>query len=222
MKADLSAMQDSPAIPNQTPHLDDNKTGMRNASFRVLLGCAMAIQFALAQNPPSQSVRTVPTFIGSFVTNGKQYSYTVAGQRPESGGTTTIPTVLVPLSLSFEASGRRSKHKPVMNAEGDVSKMLHSPIFRKFAFATGASSMATPCSARSFIRRRQRPGGTHCLGSRIWRRPFRSIFRWLMDMYCAPGEPESRWPLWISISSNNNCSSIWRAQSPGRTNLLSH
>jgi chitinase len=163
MQADLSAMQGSPAIPNQTPHLDDNKPGMRNVSFRVLLGCAMTIQFALAQSPPP-TVRSVPTFAGSFVTNGKQYAYTVAGQKPESGGATTIPTVLVPLSLSFEASGRRSKHKPVMNGEGDVSKMLHSPIFRKFAFATSATQYGDAVQRAQFYKTAAKTGWHTLLG----------------------------------------------------------
>jgi chitinase len=90
-----------------------------------------------AQNTPPQPLRTVPTFTGSFVTNAKRYSYTVAGRKPESGGTTTIPSVIVPLSLSFEASGGPGGHKSAMSAVGDLAKILLSPVFQKFAFATG-------------------------------------------------------------------------------------
>ncbi|MGH9583988.1 MAG: hypothetical protein ACRD4O_13760, partial [Bryobacteraceae bacterium] len=78
---------------------------MRKLSFCFLLILSFGTLAALARNSPRQTVRTVPTFTGSFVTNGKQYSYTVAGRKPESGGTTTIPTVIVPLSLSFDARG---------------------------------------------------------------------------------------------------------------------
>ncbi|HXR78766.1 MAG TPA: chitinase [Bryobacteraceae bacterium] len=110
---------------------------MRILSLCLLLGIGFTLQPALPQNPPSQIVRTIPTFTGSFVTNGKQYFYTIAGQRPESGGTTTIPTVLVPLSLSFDSTGGRSGHRVVMNAATDVRNVLHSPIFQPYEFATG-------------------------------------------------------------------------------------
>ena len=76
---------------------------------------------------------TVPTFSGSFVTAGKQYAYRMAGGKPETGGTTTIPTVMVPLSLSFEASG----HKTTMNAAEIAGDVLRSPVFQPFGFATG-------------------------------------------------------------------------------------
>ena len=80
------------------------------------------------------AVRTVPTFTGSFVKDGKQYSYTFAGGNPESGGTTTISAVVAPLSLSLQGPGGS---RVVMTADGVVSEVLHSPIFEKFAFATG-------------------------------------------------------------------------------------
>jgi chitinase len=113
------------------------RQGMRNVSFCLFLGLTLTIPSSFGQKVPPQNIRTVPTFAGSFATNGEEYSYTIAGQKPESGGTTTIPTVLVPLSLSFEASGGRAGHKVVMNADGVVREILHSPIFQPFAFATG-------------------------------------------------------------------------------------
>ncbi len=64
---------------------------MVNASVCLVLGLFPTIQSALAQNPPPQTVLTVPTFSGSFVTNGKQYSYTVAGKNPDSGGNDDDP-----------------------------------------------------------------------------------------------------------------------------------
>src|SRR6185437_12150460 len=103
----------------------------------ALLLCLSLFQAATGQNPAPQSIRTVPTFSGSFVTNGKQYSYTIAGRQPESGGTTTIPTVVVPLSLSFDAGAGRSGPGVVISAEGEVSTILESPIFQDFPFATG-------------------------------------------------------------------------------------
>ncbi len=78
---------------------------MRTLLLCLFFGVLVSIAGGLAQNPAAKTVLTVPTFTGSFVTNGRQYSYTMAGKNPELGGTTTIPTVVVPLSFTFDARG---------------------------------------------------------------------------------------------------------------------
>jgi chitinase len=110
---------------------------MRNHSLCLIVAFVLPILSVFAETPPPQTVRTIPTFTNSFVTNGKQYSYTVAGQKPEAGGTTTIPAVVVPLSLSFEAGGGRNGQKVVMNVEDELPAILHSPIFESHTFGTG-------------------------------------------------------------------------------------
>src|SRR6185437_11628600 len=56
----------------------------------------------------------------------------LAGRDPANAGTTTIPTVLVPITLTFEGS------KPAqLDATADVARILKSPIFTRFAFAAG-------------------------------------------------------------------------------------
>lgn len=110
---------------------------MQNVPLYLLLSITLSIPTLSARSPTPQEVRTVPTFTGSFVAAGKQYSYRLAGGKPESGGTTTIPTVVVPLSLSFEASGGQSRQAVVMSAAGDMRDILRSPIFQPFAFTTG-------------------------------------------------------------------------------------
>ncbi|MGB6305367.1 MAG: glycosyl hydrolase family 18 protein [Acidobacteriaceae bacterium] len=77
---------------------------------------------------PSHAQGTVPTFTRAIGGN----SYTLAGRDPASSGTTTIPTVLVPITLTFAGS------KPAqMDATADVPRILKSPIFTRFAFAAG-------------------------------------------------------------------------------------
>lgn len=76
----------------------------------------------------SHAQGTVPTF--TRVIGGS--SYTLAGRDPANSGTTTIPTVIVPIALTFEGS------KPAqMDATADVPHILKSPIFTRFAFAPG-------------------------------------------------------------------------------------
>ncbi len=70
---------------------------------------------------------TVPTFTRTI--GGK--TYTLAGQDPAKSGTTVIPTVLAPIKLTFEGKSI------VMNAEQDVARILKSPVFSKYRFASG-------------------------------------------------------------------------------------
>ncbi|MCU1222323.1 MAG: glycoside hydrolase, family 18 [Edaphobacter sp.] len=87
---------------------------------------------------------TVPT----FKHDAGQGSYTLVGRDPAQGGTTTIPTVLVPVTLSFEA--KKTTGKPfVMDAAADVPLVLRSPVFSKFAFASGGATQYADAMLRT-------------------------------------------------------------------------
>ena len=75
---------------------------------------------------------TVPTFEHAV----GQASYMFAGGDPAQGSVTTIPTVLVPVTLSF-ASKKVAGRPFVMDAGAEVPRVLRSPVFSKFAFAPG-------------------------------------------------------------------------------------
>lgn len=76
----------------------------------------------------AQTQGTVPTF---RVTAG-QASYALAGRDPAQGGTFNIPTLLLPVQLSFET---KTAGKPfLMDAAPDVRSILRSPTFSNFAF----------------------------------------------------------------------------------------
>ena len=68
---------------------------------------------------------TVPTFKRTLGTG----SYTLAGRDPAQKGTTVIPTVLVPVTLTFPGKTVR------VSAEPDVPRILKSPVFSKYAFS---------------------------------------------------------------------------------------
>lgn len=74
-----------------------------------------------------QARGTVPTFTQTI--DGK--TYTFAGQDPAHDGTTVIPTVLVPIRLTF--AGKTIS----LDAKQNVSRLLQSPIFAKYRFADG-------------------------------------------------------------------------------------
>jgi chitinase len=96
--------------------------------MRVIFNYLLFASLALAQG-------TVPTF---------QYSsYTLAGGDPAKGGSTTVSTVLVPVTLSFEAK------KAVMDAGPDVARVLGSPVFSDYAFPTGGKTQYVDAMLRT-------------------------------------------------------------------------
>jgi len=102
-----------------------------------LLFLLLPLQAAHAQG-------TVPTFQHA----AGEASYTFAGRDPAQGGTTTLPTVLVPVTLSFDA--KKTAGQPfVMDAAPDVQQVLHSPVFSKFAFPTGGATQYADAMLRS-------------------------------------------------------------------------
>jgi len=101
---------------------------LRIPSIALLSFLALPLQFARAQG-------TVPTFQHA----AGQASYTLAGADPAKGGTTTIPTVLVPITLSFDA--KKTAGRPfVMDAGPDAARVLRSPVYSKFAFPSGGAT----------------------------------------------------------------------------------
>ena len=86
--------------------------------------------FALLLLPAPSHAQSVPTF---RVAAG-QDSYTSVGGDPAQGRTTTIPTLLVAVQLSFDS--KKIAGKPfVIDAAPDTPSILRSPIFANFAFA---------------------------------------------------------------------------------------
>src|SRR5690349_7942788 len=112
---------------------------MRKFFIRLFILCALSWCSAFGDG-------TAPTF--QYRTNN--LSYTLAGQDPEQGGTTTIPVVLVPLMLSFEA-GRAHGNPSVMDAAPDVQRILRSPVFGKFRFGTSDNTQYVDAMLRTMF-----------------------------------------------------------------------
>ena len=110
---------------------------MRNESVGLLFLLLLPLYQAHAQG-------TVPTFEHAAGGN----SYTLVGRDPAQGGVTVIPTVLVPLTLSFDA--KRTAGKPfIMDADQDVPRILRSPVFSKFAFASAGATQYADAMLRT-------------------------------------------------------------------------
>jgi chitinase len=110
---------------------------MRTKLIGPLLVFVLALDSAYGQG-------TVPTFQHSV----GEGSYTLVGRDPSPGITTTIPTLLVPITLSLDA--KKTAGRPfVMDAAQDVAGVLHSPVFSKFAFLSGGATQYADAMLRT-------------------------------------------------------------------------
>ena len=80
---------------------------------------------------------TAPTFQHAL----GQKSYTVFGNDPAQGRSTTVPTVIVPVTLVF-AAGRES-------FPADTRAIVQSPVFTPFAFPTGGKTQYVDAMLRT-------------------------------------------------------------------------
>lgn len=94
---------------------------------------------------------TVPTFRYA----AGQGSYTLLGGDPAQEVTTTISTVLVPVTLAFEA--KKTGSSPfIMDAAPDVSRVLRSPVFANFAFPGGGTTQYADAMLRTTFPKHER------------------------------------------------------------------
>ncbi len=99
--------------------------------------------------PPAFAQTAIPTFQYA----ARSSLYTLAGRDPAEGGTTTISTLVVPISLSFEAA--RTTGEPLrMDATPDVPKLVQSPVFSPFAFPVGGTTQFADAMLRATFPRR--------------------------------------------------------------------
>ncbi|HEX2918469.1 MAG TPA: glycoside hydrolase, partial [Edaphobacter sp.] len=116
---------------------------MRWKALGLFLFCLVSFGYAAAQG-------TVPTFVDN--SGGKQY--TLMGADPAKGATTTIPTVLAPVTLSFES--KKVAGKPyALNAGRDVPALLRSPIFAHFKFGPDNTQYADAMLRSTFPNAKQ-------------------------------------------------------------------
>jgi hypothetical protein len=83
------------------------------------------------------STVTVPHFSGKFSYEGKTHRYTIAGGAPQDGGTTTIPTAIVPLRLVFEGYTDANGRTIVLDGSSHVADVSRSPNFATANYSVG-------------------------------------------------------------------------------------
>jgi hypothetical protein len=117
----------------------DTGDGIGTAKFKTTGGVANF----------SASATTVPYFRSQFTdpTNGVTYAYTMVGTDPSGGAaTTTVPVVIIPFSLTFNASADPAFF--TLDGSLKTSLVVNSPIFQ--SSDVGAAASATASAPPSF------------------------------------------------------------------------
>jgi hypothetical protein len=87
-------------------------------------------------NASTRKPRTVPYWSSSFTNNGVTYPFTMVGSDPRLEQSTTVDTMIVPLSFEFVASAQNvSSLNATMNGADNVADAIASPIFTPTDFS---------------------------------------------------------------------------------------
>ena len=114
-------------------------------SFLLMSAAALVLgQGAPTAPPPAFPPQTIslPTFTSNATVAGTNYTYTLLGNDPAKGGTTTIPTVLAAIKLTIEAPMDAAGRKAVLDAGPVANQVIASPIFADYQFASGTTQYA--------------------------------------------------------------------------------
>jgi len=97
-------------------------------------------------------ISSVPHFTGSFAWQGRAYSYTMVGSRPQAGGTTEIPTEIIPVALFLEGYVDENGDPLVLSPGPILLRVRSSPNFRSAEYQTGFTQFADAVQRAQFFR----------------------------------------------------------------------
>jgi hypothetical protein len=99
-----------------------------------------------------QQIVSVPHFTGSFFSEGKVFPYTLVGTRPQAGGTTEIPTQVIPVALFFEGFQDEHGETIVLTPSQVLPRVMGSPNFRSAPYtAVGNTQFADAVQRAQFF-----------------------------------------------------------------------
>lgn len=87
----------------------------------------------------THATTTIPTFNGSFSYSGKSYSYIMVGGNPASGGTTTVPTAIIPLKVVFTGTTNPATGQPyTFDGSTRTTAVANSPLWKTANYSVGS------------------------------------------------------------------------------------
>ena len=107
-----------------------------------------ATQAAMRDKLNRSTYSTVPFWGSSFDSGGATYPFFMVGRSPSHPGTTVVPTVLIPIDLTFQDN--ESSLSSQLDGSVNVPAILHSPIFQAATFAvTGDTTQYADAMTRA-------------------------------------------------------------------------
>lgn len=97
-------------------------------------------------------ISSVPHFSGSFAWQGSAYPYTIVGNKPQAGGTTEVPTQIIPIAMFFEGYVDENGAPLVLDPGTILPRVKGSPNFRNAAYQTGFTQFADAVQRAQFFR----------------------------------------------------------------------
>jgi hypothetical protein len=94
---------------------------------------------------------SVPHFTGSFAWQGNAFPYMMVGNKPQAGGTTEVPTEIIPISLFFEEYVDEDGSPLVLDPAPVLPRVQSSPNFRNANYQTGFTQFADAVQRAEFF-----------------------------------------------------------------------
>ena len=151
-----SADADTPRKPAE-PDIS-RKAAEADAQFLFTQGAHPRFESASKVSPEAeaairqQRIFSVPHFSGSFASDGRTVPYTIVGARPQSGGTTQIPTQILPISMIFDGYVDENGDPLVLDPEPILARVKGSPNFRAAQYSTGFTQFADAVQRAQFFK----------------------------------------------------------------------
>jgi hypothetical protein len=113
-----------------------------------LIEGSSATQAAIRDKLNRSTYSTVPFWASSFDSGGTSYPFFMVGNSPSHPGTTVVPTVLIPIDLTFQDN--LSSLSSQLDGSVNVPAILHSPVFQAATFpATGDTTQYADAVTRA-------------------------------------------------------------------------
>ena len=93
---------------------------------------------------------SVPLWTGTFNTANVNYGYFMVGGDPKAGGTTTVPTSLIPISLVFDEFVDKNGQRIKIDVTPVLAKVFASPVFQTAGYGTGATQFSDAIQRAEF------------------------------------------------------------------------
>jgi hypothetical protein len=101
----------------------------------------------------SANNKAFPTFTSSFTVNGTTYPFTMIGEDPSSGRSTTIKSLIIPLRMNFVGFGDNGDMNITFDPRPAVNNMVASPLYQSATFPNGEGQFCDQMQRAAFWNR---------------------------------------------------------------------